>query len=361
MHIVITVTNRTRRVFTPLLLALFVLLFLWPAVSIGASKAKAPVLSVKNQELTKLVEAAKSEGKIIWWDSLKPEESAPVIKAFQNKYPFIKVEHVRIHDNDSRERIFREMAAKKVDIDVFDISGEQVPAFKKAGLLEKYDWTRAFDVRSEQLDRDQMLLSVAASMKGLGYNTNLVNGKDIPTRWEDLLDPRWKGKIVVDTRPKPFVHLIPAWGEERVYDYLKKLAANKPTFRRGQQESIELMSAGEFPMIAGTYRHAILLTKMTKGAPIDIAMFDTVPVAFEKEAITKNAAHPNAAKLLLGWLATEGQKYQEQVTHRGIPLPGFDTEAARSAKGKTLSLFTDEWLDREAELQGKALKALGRE
>lgn len=335
----------------------FLFIFLW---FVAWSEAQQAPRSGREQELNKLIEGAKAEGKVIWQDGLKPEESKPMIEAFQKKYPFLKVEHTRILGTASRERMLREMLAGIVNVDVFDIGGEQVPEYKKAGLLEKYDWTKAFDVRPEQLDRDQMFLNVGASVKGIGYNTNKVGQKDLPMTWEDLLDPKWKGKIVVDTRPKTFLHLMPVWGEERVYEYLKKLAANKPIFRRGQEESLELMAAGEFPMIVGTYFHTLVLLKQ-KGAPIDFLLLDPVPITLAEEYVAKKAPHPNAGKLLLGWLAREGQKYFDDVTRRGIPLPDFDTVSARMVKGKTLSLFINDWVDREADLQTKALKIMGRE
>jgi iron(III) transport system substrate-binding protein len=343
------------------LLLWFIFTALLPLSASGAAKAGvSPAASSKSQELARLIEGAKKEGKLIWRDGLKPEEAEPLVKAFQEKYPFIKVDHNRVSGTDSRERLYREMLAGQVNVVLFDIGGEDGPAYKKAGLVEKYDWTKAFDVRPEQLDRDQMSLSIGSSMKGVGYNTNLVNPKDLPKRWEDLLDPKWKGKIVVDTRPKTFCQLMPVWGEEKVYDFLKKLAANKPVFRRGQTASIELMAAGEITMIAGTYRSSMSLV-IDKGAPIKMLYFDIIPITLEEEYIAKGAPHTNAAKLLLGWLGTDGNKYYDKVTARGIPLPGFDNEAVRIAKGKTVSLFINEWIDREGELETKALKALGRE
>jgi tRNA-binding EMAP/Myf-like protein len=58
---------------------------------------------------------------------------------------------------------------------------------------------------------------------------------------------KWTGKMVVDTRPKAFVGLIPVWGEQKVLDFVKKLVTYKPQFRRGQTEALQLMAAGEFP------------------------------------------------------------------------------------------------------------------
>ncbi len=337
-------------------MVLFLFVVLWPVWGETQQTSKAG----REQELAKLIEGAKTEGKVVWQDTLKNEEAKPIVEAFQKKYPFLKVEHTRTHGTESRERILREMLAGTVKVDVLDVGGEQIAEFKKGRLLEKYDWTKAFDVRPEQLNPDQMSLNIGASVKGVGYNTKVVSQKDLPKTWEDLLNPKWRGKLVVDTRPKSFLQLMPAWGEERVYEYLKKLVVNKPIFRRGQTESIELMAAGEFPIIAGTPRHSILLVKQ-KGAPVDFLFLDPVPVSLEDQTIVKGSPHPNAAKLLLGWLATEGQKYHDAMTSRGIPLAGFDTESAKAAKGKTLSLFIGDWGDREADLQAKALKAMGRE
>jgi iron(III) transport system substrate-binding protein len=345
--------NNEKRGFLGSFVLLFVLAILWPTAVNGAS-------SSREQELAKLIDGAKTEGKVVWADNMKVEESKPLIKAFETKYPFIKIQHSRTSGTASTERLFRELTAGKFVADVFDVGGELEEEFKKPGILMKYDWTKAFNIRPEQLRPDQLFVAVGSSMKGVGYNTTLVKNEDVPKRWEDLLDPKWKGKIVVDTRPKAFVHLMPVWGETRVYDFLKKLAANKPQFRRGQTETIELMAAGGVTMIAGTYRSSMEVV-IRKGAPVAMTYFDVIPVTLTEEVVAANAAHPNAAKLLLGWLATEGQKDLDIYTARGIPLPGFNTEATRMAKGKTLSLFVGKWAEREAELTEKALQAMGRE
>ncbi len=330
-----------------------------PAVAPKPTQGAGQAVDQHQQELARLVEGAKTEGTVVWRDGLKPDEAGPIIEAFQKKYPFIKVDHGRISDTESRERILREFQAGMNNVDVFDVSSELVPALLKAGVFAEYDWTRAFAVRPEQLPADARgLIYVTASVKGIGLNTQLLSEQDAPKTWEGLLDPRWKGKLVVDSRPNTFVHLMPAWGEQKVLDFLKQLAAQQPRFRRGQTESIQLMAAGEFPLIAGTYRHSLLLVK-DQGAPLAYVQPDPVPVSLDHYGVAAKAPHPNAARLFLGWLATEGQKVLDDATRRGIPLPGFDTEPARAAQGKQLSLFVGQWVDRSAELQDKAVKALG--
>jgi iron(III) transport system substrate-binding protein len=306
-----------------------------------------------------LVEAARSEGSVIWQDGLAEAEAKSFIDAFQARYPFIKVQHSRITGTDSRERLLRELSSGTVNVDVFDVSGEEVPTFKQADILASYDWTSLVDgIRPEQLDPDQMLLATLGSVHGIGYNRNLVAAADLPKTWDDLLDPRWQGKLVVDSRPLTYVGLVPAWGEQKVLDFVGKLAAQKPQIRRGQSDSINLMGAGDFPLIAGTYNHSLQLIK-DHGAPVDITFPEPVPITLDLFAVAAKAPHPNAARLLVGFMASEGNRYLDDTTHRGIPLPGYDTRPAQLIAGKQLSEFTGRWVDQQAELTTKVQSALG--
>lgn len=351
------VRNRKKHWIHALASIIFVLILV-PASGICAQRADDS--SARNQELAKLIEGAKAEGKVIWWDGLKPDEAAPVIEAFQKKYPFLKVEHTRIHGTESRERIFREMQVKIVNFDVFDIGGEEVPTFVNAGLLSKYDWAKAFDLKPEQIDPSGFFLNIGSHIFGPAYNTKLVKPEDVPKSWEDLLNPKWQGRLVVDSRPKTFTHLIPVWGEKKVLDYVKKLVANKPKFRRGQTEAIQLMAAGEIILHSGTQYDSVYNVKR-KGGPVEFIPMEPVPVTLEDEAIPNNAAHPNAARLLLGWLAGEGQSFYDKVTGRGLPLSGYPSETSRKFGPMKKSVFSGEWINREEELTMKVLKAMGRE
>jgi iron(III) transport system substrate-binding protein len=254
--------------------------------------------------------------------------------------------------------LFRELQANKVSFDIFDVSGEEIPPFKAANILMPIDWTKYYNIRTEMTDPDKLFIAYGGSVKVVAYNTNLVKKEDLPKTWDDLLDPKWKGKLVVDSRPKSFLHLMPAWGEQKVLDYLKKLADNKPQYRRGQSESIQLMAAGDIAIIAGSYYHSVKLVK-DKGAPIDVVLLDPVPVSMSFMTIAKATPHPNAAKLFLGWMATEGEKYYDQATGRGLPFVGYETGVAKLIGDKKLSIFDYTWALREDELDKKAGQMMG--
>lgn len=336
-----------------------------PSASAGAAaKATASASTSgpgggKSAALAKLVAGAEKEGSVIWEDALTDGEAAPVIKAFTQRYPGVTVKHTRIHDTSSRQRILQELKAGIGNEDVFDISSELVPTYLNAHVLATYDWTQAFSPQPQQLSSSfPGLIYVTASLKGIGINTHLLKVADAPHTWEGLLDPKWKDKLVVDSRPLTLIQLMPAWGEQKVLDFARKLAAQKPTFRRGQTESIQLMAAGEFPIIAGTYRNSLLQVQKT-GAPVAYIQPDPVPVSLDFYGIPAKAPHPSAARLFLGWLATDGQKALDTATNRGIPLPGFDTASAKAVAGKQLSLFAGQWDERSSALEKEVVKALG--
>lgn len=338
-------------------LATFIFIFLWPVVW---SEAQQAARSGREQELARLIEGAKTEGKVIWWDGLKPEEAQPIIEAFQKKYPFLKVEHTRIRGTESRERILRELMAGIVSFDVFDIGGEEIPTFQKGGLLAKYDWAKPFDIRPEQVDPEGSMIVIGSHIFGPAYNTKLVKPEDVPKSWEDLLHSKWQGKMVVDTRPKAFVGLIPVWGEQRVLDFVKKLVTYKPQFRRGQTEALQLMAAGEFPFHSGAQYDSVFNVKM-KGGPVEFVALEPVPTDLEEEAVPKKAPHPNAAKLLLGFVATEGQEVYDKNSGRGIPFSGYSSATSKRFGPMKKSVMTAEWVQREEELSAKVRKAMGKE
>ena len=77
------------------------------------------------------------------------------------------------------------------------------------------------------------------------FNSNLLKKEEAPRTWEELLEPKWKGKFTVDTSCNAYLRLVDVWGAERVLDYLKQLGKQKPTFVRGHTSTMTLMAAGQ--------------------------------------------------------------------------------------------------------------------
>jgi iron(III) transport system substrate-binding protein len=313
-----------------------------------------------NPALAALIKGASKEGQVDWGNGLQPDEAEPVITAFHQAFPCVTVEHTRIADDDSRAALLREMETGKFQYDVMDISGTQITDYEKANLVKKVDWRKDFPaIQPVQLDPGSgALLSVGGSMKVVAYNTDKVKPASLPGTWQGYLDPKLSGKFVVDSKPKFLYDLVPAWGEPKVLQYAKALAATKPRYERGQSQEVQLLASGDVSILLGTYYDDVQ-TAIDKGAPIGVKLLNPVPDSLEQETVLSGAKDPDSAILLLGWLATTGNKYYDQLTHRGLPLPGFDTQEAALVKGRPLSAYTVKFADNEDKISKDVAKAMG--
>ena len=270
-----------------------------------------------------IIKLAGQEGRVRMASSIDPEQEPLIFKAFNQKYPMIKVEHTRMSGPQNLERILTEGLAGMVENDLIDVTSDFRNNFVKAGVLAgPFEWRKLFPhIPQLHISPDGYYAAVGFSTSIISYNPSLVSSGHVPKKWEDCLDPYWKGKFMVDARPKPFAALVLAWGEEKLLKYARELKNNQAVFNRSQAEGINQVVSGEYWMHCGTYyptTKAVLLRDPK--ANVAIAMPSEVPVGIGTSlAVMKNAANPNAALLLAGWLASpEGQKGYDQIG-RGSP------------------------------------------
>lgn len=299
-----------------------------------------------------LVDAAKKEDGLVWYESSTEEQVAKIFDAFQDKYPFVKnVEHVRLRASDVAARIAQEAQANAPTADVGTTDTASATQLYERQMLATPEWTK-LGVPPE-LVPELYLVATAASVYVILYNTELVSEEEAPTSWEDLLDERWRGKIGTWVVPFAFVELVPVWGGDRTTEYVRQFAQQNPVTYESTFPLAQAVGAGEIPVGVGIY-HATQ-PAIEAGAPIEIVVPRPTPVTMLYSFIPKDAANPNTAKLFISWLATEeGARAYEEATGRGNPLlPG--TETAELVSDRTISDFppsqaaeTSEWLDRFA-------------
>lgn len=313
-----------------------------------------------NPSYAALVKAAAAEGTVDWSNAVSDKDALTITKAFHQAFPCITVKHTRKTGDDSTTRLLREMKAGTFSEDLVDISSGEISEYKQGNFLKKIDWKTAFpSIQDSQLDAETgALLSVGGSIKVVAYNTNAHKASDIPDTWEGFLDPKWKGKFEIDSKPKALYQLVPAWGLAKVVDYTKKLAANHPQLRRGESDTMQLVAAGEIDVALGMSYQNVKQAK-DKGAPVDFKFIEPVPVSMEQEVVLSGAPHPAAAELLLGWLATAGNKFYDEVTDRGLPFPALGTPEATLLAGKQLALNDVHASEQEDAISSKVLPALG--
>ena len=149
----------------------------------------------------------------------------------------------------------------------------------------------------------------------------MVDNKDLPKTYEDLLLPRWKGKIGISLdEAEWFIGMMDFLGEEKGRQFMKRLAEQNPVLRHGRSVTAMLMLAGEFPLALGVVQTT--RQRIEAGAPIDMINLSAPTLAgMRMIGVHANAPHPNAAKLLLNFLLSkEGQTIYQQNSYDPVRI-----------------------------------------
>jgi iron(III) transport system substrate-binding protein len=269
----------------------------------------------------KLYEAAKKEGNLLWWDSHDLAVAGQFIKTFNDRYPGIKVTFWEASSPASDEKFFSQHKVGRYTADLLHC--ESYVRFKREGLLTDISdiikdtgYNRSF--ASPDLDA----VGIEHTVKAIGYNTNLVPEKDVPRSFEDLLNPKWKGKIAVNRDLEVFNFLTFDWGEEKIIDYLRRLSKQEPSFNSGTTRMLTLLGAGEYPLCTDA-SIPVVLRLQKQALPIANAPIGPVVSIFSPHVVVRTVPHPNATRLFLRWLmSAEGQMLVDTVRDKGNPAAG---------------------------------------
>lgn len=256
-----------------------------------------------------MVEAAKKEGALMIYNSMTPGQMQIIVDAFTAKYPFLDVKVFRAVGERLLTKVLTEAQAGRHEFDVFQSGDTQAYFLKKKNLLSAYVSPESRYLPKIFVDPEGYWAAMYSMPKVIGYNTRMVKRSEAPRTDEELLNPKWKGKIGMDhTKPEPFFWIMKRMGPEKGLAYLKRLAAQDMRFYAGLSLLTNLLAAGEFPVALFTYLHSVEEAK-SKGAPVDWVAQDQVFTKFQPVSVGARAPHPNAAKLYVDFgLSLEGQK-----------------------------------------------------
>jgi iron(III) transport system substrate-binding protein len=281
--------------------------------------------------LRELADAASSEGPVIWYESTPPEQIDGVIKAFNERYPDVRVEQVRsVGGRDVAARIVQESRANAETADIATSGITVIHELEERGLLA--------DLSADELEVNKKVIPVpyamvtAASVDVALYNSEQVSEEEAPKSWEDLLDPKWKGKLGAWAIPTGLSNLPEVWGQERTTRYVEDFAAQQPRLYSSTFPLASDVGTGEVPVALAFYHSA--QPPIKGGAPIKINMLDPTPIATIFTGLVKDTPNPNAAKLFLSWLhSDEGARAYEDATYRGNPYLGTKSALQNLTKG----------------------------
>jgi iron(III) transport system substrate-binding protein len=255
----------------------------------------------------RIIEGAKKEKQVVVYTSLNTKDSVPITQAFEKKYG-VKVELWRSSSEKVLQRAVTEARAGRHAVDAFELNGPEMEALYREGLLEQFHSPHFTTLPPAAFPKHRHYAADRFNFFTIAYNTNLVKPDEVPGRYEDLLHPRWVGKIGIEGSDEDwFASIVKHMGEEKGLAFFRRLAQMKPQVRTGHTLLAELVAAGEIPLVATIYNHNAERL-LVNGAPIKWKALDPTFGRPNAVAVTKRAPRPHAALLFVDFmLSPEGQ------------------------------------------------------
>ncbi len=256
----------------------------------------------------KLIENAKKEGKVVVYTSLNLKDSVPITEAFEKKYG-IKTVLWRASSEKVIQRSLTETRANRYSADVYETNGPEMEILYREKLLADFFSPGIKDIPPETIPAHRQWIPDRFNFFTIAYNTNLVKPEDVPNTYEDLLHPRWAGKIGLESGDTDwFGAVVKGMGETKGVAYFRKLAEGKPEMRTGHTLIAELVASGEIPLAAAVYNHNAERL-IEKGAPIKWKPLLPTFGRPNSIGVSNRAPNPHAAMLFVDFmLSQEGQE-----------------------------------------------------
>ncbi|HYC18560.1 MAG TPA: extracellular solute-binding protein [Pseudolabrys sp.] len=252
-----------------------------------------------------LIEAAKKEGKVVWYTSVDLPLAEKIAKAFEAKFPGVAVRVERSGAERVFQRIGQEYASNIHACDVVNSSdAAHSIVWKKGNLLEAYvpeDVAKFYP--AEHKDPDGMFASFRIWVSIIAYNTNLVKKEEAPKSFADLLDPKWKGKIVKAHPGYSGTIMTATYQMQRDlgWEFFEKLAAQNIMQVQSSADPPKRLALGERAVMADGNEYNIFEISEKGGPVAPVYAKEGSPLIVGPTAMFKAAPNPNAAKLFCNY------------------------------------------------------------
>ncbi|MFL6719772.1 MAG: ABC transporter substrate-binding protein [Burkholderiaceae bacterium] len=271
-----------------------------------------------------LYEAAKKEGELTWYSAHYTSEQAERLgREFTQQYPGVKVNVVRTTAQVAYQRLSQDIQSNTPNCDVFGSTdvGHYVQ-LKERKLLMKYvpAAQASLDPRFQNIDPDGFFHTTSATPIALLYNIQKVKADQIPRKWTDLIDPKWRGQVAVGHPGSS--GFVGTWAVQmrKLYgdEFFRKLEKNKPQVGRSIIDPVTNVVSGERMIAAAP--SALGYLQASRGNPVGVSYPEEGAILMIlPSAIMANAKHPNAAKLFMQYLQGP-EAAQRAVEDFGLPL-----------------------------------------
>jgi iron(III) transport system substrate-binding protein len=262
-----------------------------------------------SDRMDKLVAAAKREGRLTLYTATPVDDVNEVIEAFTKKYR-ISVTLWRGSSEDVLRRAVTEIKAGRHDVDVIETNGPELEALHRERILQAIDSPVTAEIFPPAVPSHREWVGSRLNIITGSYNTDLVAQKDVPKSWNDLLDPKWNGKIGIESEAYDWlatvVESFPSKDEGLAF-FRKLAATNHPTLHKGHPQLANMTASGELPITLQVYLYRV--HQMEKeGAPIKALSIGPSIGRINGLGVARTTARPNAAILYQQFTLTDAQK-----------------------------------------------------
>lgn len=305
-----------------------------------------------------LLAGAKSEGKVVWYTSLAGSSYKELAKAFETKYPGVKVESYRGTSNEIMAKIMAEGQAKRFLADTVESTLPLLRVMRESKMLTPYatPYAGKYPANAKEKTDNALFFWVVdrETYMGVGYNTNLIPAGAIPKNYQDLLKPELKGKmafVTSDTGPRTIAAMLKFKGEE----FVKKLKGQDIALHAVSGRAMaDLVVSGEVALSPTIFRDHALESK-EKGAPVDWVAMEVVPTNAGCVGVVSQPQHPYASLLMADFLlGPEAEKVLADL-HYGSPLRDVGFKRWYPEAGLTTAQY-----DKESTKWDTLLRDIGR-
>ena len=306
----------------------FLFFFPFPSLSLaetaGQLLKRYEVLRGKERE-EKLIEGAKKEGTVVVYSFTAVDQLRPLLDEFQKRYSFIKADQYRANATGVFNKFTTEVRAGQTLADVIDISAGESHTLQQMGLIDPYLSPNREGISKDFMDEKGYWTAYYHFVIALGFNTQSIKPAEAPRSYEELINPKWKGRLSLDPADQDlFGALLLYWGREKALPYFKSLAKLEPRMETGHTQQANLVGAGEIQMAPWLYGYRPLQLR-DQGAPVGVFLLEPVLTNPAYLLLTKNAPHPHAAALFIDWAlsAEGGMKFFAEKFGRTSTRPGL--------------------------------------
>jgi len=321
------------------------LAFLFVAIPSYAQSPSDPTHLGGPDRTARLIAGATKEGTLTLYSSAPIEVMNDVTRAFTKKYG-VKVELWRGGSEAILQRVLTEARGGRVAADVMETAGPDIEAVTREKLLQPIETPVIAELIPEAAAKNRPWIVSRLTVFTIAYNTNVVRKADAPKTYQDLLDPKWKGKLGIESDDDNWLMTVSAalGGEPGLKLFRDMVAKNGASVRKGHALMANLISSGEVPVALDSYLDEVSELKKA-GAPIETVFAAPVVTMPTAVGVFKRAPHPYAAMLFVDFLlGQEGQTIL--ASHNVVPS---NTKVQRLPKDvKLVFMDVGKYLDENA-------------